>query len=246
MDNVIVLPNYRCEDVIAINSCCAGSQDGLSEPLLQARTSRFSTRGFACDFYVYQTAATAKACYICYKPTVTVLATIDTADFFYTCPVHLTDHGFATRAPEPEPKKPSVSPEEIAKVKQEWEEKQRQKKDKDGEKEKDKGQGKEGGQVDGDGKSGTEGVPKDADGKEADAATKADLPVSKQEKKPANAVVVPSPLPSEEPTSRPAHERYVLHRNIFALRTADHRRRRQTAQMKDLAPRLPGVPSKLS
>ncbi|KAF8558806.1 DUF1742-domain-containing protein [Imleria badia] len=194
------------------------------------------------NFYYKRTAATAKACYICYKPTATVLATIDTADFFYTCPVHLTDRGFATRAPEPEPepRKPSVSPEEIAKVKQEWEEKQRQKKDK--EKDKDKVQGKEGGQVDGEAKSdteGTEGVPKDAEGKEADVGTKAD---SKQEKKPANAVIVPSASPSEEPTSRPTHERYVLHRDIFALRNTDHRRRRQAAQTKDLVPRLPGAP----
>ncbi|KAN0097285.1 VPS4-associated protein 1, partial [Tylopilus felleus] len=171
------------------------------------------------NLYYKRTAATAKACYICYKPTVTVLATIDTADFFYICPIHLMDRGFATRAPEPEPepehKKPSVSPEEIAKVKQEWEEKQRQKTQK-----------KEEGQGDGDGKKGTEGAQKDAEGKDADAGAKAD---SKQEEKPAtNAAVAPSVSPSEEPTpSKPTHERYVLHRDIFALRTADHRRRRQ-------------------
>ncbi|KAF8450332.1 VPS4-associated protein 1 [Boletus edulis BED1] len=176
------------------------------------------------NLYYKRTAATAKACYICYKPTVTVLATIDTADFFYTCPTHLTDHGFATRAPdpEPEPKKPSVSPEEIAKVKEEWERKQRQKKDKEG-------------QADGDGKNGAEGAPKDAEGKEADVGTKAD---SKQEKKP----VVAQGSSTEEPTARPTHERYILHRDIFSLRTADHRRRRQAAQTKNLAPRLPGAP----
>ena len=165
-----------------------------------------------------------------------MLATIDTADFFYTCPIHLTDRGFATRAPEPEPepepgpKKPSVSPEEIAKVKQEWEEKQRH-----------KVQEKEGSQVDGDGKDG-EGVRKDAEGKEADVAMKAD---QREEKKPATAVqavVTPSTPPSES-TSRPTHERYVLHRTIFALRTADHRRRRQAVQTKNLAPRLPGAPT---
>ncbi|KAG8218816.1 DUF1742-domain-containing protein [Butyriboletus roseoflavus] len=182
------------------------------------------------NLYYKRTAATAKACYICYKPTATVLATIDTADFLYTCPVHLTDRGFATRVPDPdpEPKKQLVSPEEVAKVKREWEEKQRQKKDKGG------------GQVDGDGKNAAGGVHKDAEGKEAgEAGTDTD---GKQEKKPANAVLIPSASPSEEPTSRPKHERYVLHRDIFALRTADHRRRRQAAQTKDLAPRLPGAP----
>ena len=131
--------------------------------------------------------------------------------------------------PEPEPKKPSVGPDEIAKVKQEWEEKQRQKKD--------KVQTKEGGQVDGDGKA---VGGKDAEGKETDkAGANTD---GKQEKKPANALLIPSASPSEEPASRPTHERYVLHRDIFALRTADHRRRRQAAQTKDLAPRLPGAP----
>lgn len=187
-----------------------------------------------------QTAATAKACYICNKPTAAVLATIDTADFFYTCPVHLTDRGFATRAPEPEPapepKKPSVSPEEIAKVKQEWEEKQRQKKE--------KAQGKKDGQDgDGDGKNGTDDAHKEGEGKNADAGAKPD---GSQEKKPANAVTpIPSAPPSEVPTPKPTHERYVLHRNIFALRTADHRRRRQAAQTRDLAPRLPGAPNSL-
>ncbi|KAI9574503.1 DUF1742-domain-containing protein [Boletus coccyginus] len=190
------------------------------------------------NLYYKRTAAAAKACFVCYKPTATVLATIDTADFFYTCPIHLTDRGFATRAPEPEPgpKKPSVSPEEISKVKQEWEEKQRQKKD--------KVQEKEGSQVDGDGKNG-EGVHTDAEGKEADVATKAG---QREEEKPATAVkavVIPSTSPSEEPTSRPTHERYVLHRTIFALRTADHRRRRQAVQTKNLAPRLPGAPTGL-
>ncbi|KAH0840097.1 DUF1742-domain-containing protein [Lanmaoa asiatica] len=186
------------------------------------------------NFYYKRTAATAKACYICYKPTVTVLATIDTADFLYTCPVHLTDRGFATRAPdpEPEPKKPSISPEEIAKVKQEWEAKQHPNKD--------KVQGKEGGQVDGDEKNGTDGVQKDAEKKEGDGETKADG--RQEKKKSANTVLIPSASPSEEPISRPTHERYVLHRDIFALRTADHRRRRQAAQTKDLAPRLPGAP----
>ena len=40
----------------------------------------------------------------------------------------------------------------------------------------------------------------------------------------------------------PTHQRYTLHRDIFALRLAEHRRRRQAAQAKELAPRLPGAP----
>ena len=176
------------------------------------------------DPHVCQTAATAKACYICNKPTVTVLATINTTDFLYTCPVHLTDRGFATRVsdPDPEPKKPSVSSEEIAKVKQEWEEKQRQKKDMV--------------QRNKDGRDAAEGT-KEGEGKDGDVCTKVG---GAQDEKPATST--PN-VPSEPP--RPTHEQYVLHRNIFALRTADHRRRKQVAQTKDLAPRLPGTPSAL-
>lgn len=166
----------------------------------------------------------------------TVLATIDTADFLYTCPVHLTDRGFATCAPDPDPEpiKHTVSPSEIAKTKQEWEEKQRQKKD--------KVQEKKGGQVDGDGKnSADDSVHKDEEGKQADAGESMG---AKQEKKFAGPAI-PNASSSEGLTARPTHERYVLHRDIFALRTADHRRRRQAVQAKDLAPRLPGAPRSL-
>ncbi|KAF8843171.1 DUF1742-domain-containing protein [Paxillus ammoniavirescens] len=182
------------------------------------------------NLYYKRTAAAAKVCYICYKPTTTVLATIDTTDFLYTCTVHLSDRGFATRAPDlelAETKKIGASPEEIAKVKEEWEVKQRQKKEKErAKKDKDKDQEK-----------GTEGKDKD---NEADDGKKAE---DSQEKKP-EGTKAPSASSSGQstPASRPTHERYILHRDIFALRAADHRRRRQLAQVKDLAPRLPGAP----
>ena len=38
-----------------------------------------------------QKVATAKPCYICKRPTETVLSTIKTEDFLYTCESHLTD-----------------------------------------------------------------------------------------------------------------------------------------------------------
>jgi len=176
------------------------------------------------NIYYKRTAATAKACYICYKPTTTVLATIDTTDFVYTCPVHLTDRGFAARAPDPESdtKKTGASLEEIAKVKEEWEEKQRRKKE-NKDKEKD-----------------TEGKDKNQEGNEAGDGKKAE---GSQEKKP-DITKAPTSSSSGQstPASKPTHERYILHRDIFALRVADHRRRRQAAQAKDLAPRLPGAP----
>jgi hypothetical protein len=166
------------------------------------------------NLYYKRTTATAKACYICYKPTTAVLATIDTSDFLYTCTTHLSDHGFATRVLEPESEnKIGISVEEIAKLREEWEEKQRRKKEKEKEKaDKDK--------------AADEGEKKEDDDK-----------LGKSSK-------VPGSLPTSGSLSpRPTHEKYILHRDIFALRVSEHRRRRQISQAKDLAPRLPGAPS---
>ncbi|KIL00293.1 hypothetical protein PAXRUDRAFT_821838 [Paxillus rubicundulus Ve08.2h10] len=177
------------------------------------------------NLYYKRTAAAAKVCYICYKPTTTVLATIDTKDFLYTCTVHLTDPGFATRVPDlelAEMKQIGASPEEIAKVKEEWEGKQRRKK----EAEKDKDREKDTGGKDQDKEAG--------DGKKAKDS---------QEKKPESTKAPSASSPRQStPASKPTHEQYILHRHIFALRVADHRRRRQLAQVKDLAPRLPITP----
>ncbi|KAI6034105.1 VPS4-associated protein 1 [Pisolithus microcarpus] len=164
------------------------------------------------NLYYKRTAATAKACYVCYKPTTTVLATIDTTDFLYTCLVHLTDPGFATRVKDDDnDKRVGVNAEEIARVKQEWEEKQKKKREKE--------KGKEDSEND---------------------KERAKQPASEEfsDKKP-EAASVRQPIASP----RPLHERYVLHRRIFDLRLTEHRRRRQAAQVRTLAPRLPGTPS---
>ena len=54
----------------------------------------------------------------------------------------------------------------------------------------------------------------------------------------------PSPSPSPAPSaSTPlSHQRYELHRDIFAMRQNIHRKRRQAAQAKEIAPRLPAAP----
>jgi hypothetical protein len=78
-------------------------------------------------------------CYVCLKPTTTVLATINVVDFLYTCPGHLSDQGFATLVSTSDVPKVTISAEEIAKVKAEWEEKEKKRKEKERkEKEKDK------------------------------------------------------------------------------------------------------------
>ncbi|RPD66695.1 DUF1742-domain-containing protein [Lentinus tigrinus ALCF2SS1-7] len=174
------------------------------------------------NLYYKRAVGTARPCYICNKPTTTVLATINTVDFLYTCDTHLSDPGFASQVGSTNDgvgaggaKKMGLSPEEIAKVKAEWEERQKKKTEKAKEKEKDKDKGKEG------------------DGKDAkDDEKKASLPGSFS---PPSATASPAP-------AKPTHQRYTLHRDIFALRLAEHRRRRQAAQAKELAPRLPGAP----
>jgi len=165
------------------------------------------------NVYYKRTAATAKACYVCYKPSTTVLATINTTDFLYTCPGHLTDPNFATLLGESGGAKTSgVSAEDIAKVKEEWEARQKIKL----EKEKAKGKEKD---------------EKDTGDKDKDVDKKASkIPGTHT---PDN----PTPL-----TPTPTHQRYSLHRDYFAMRLSDHRKRRQAARAKELAPRLPGAP----
>jgi hypothetical protein len=111
-----------------------------------------------------------------------------------------------------------LSAEEIQKVKEAWEEKQR-KKEKAKEKEK---------ETEKDGKDKSDAV-KDGSGsgKDADKNSKTPAPIA---------------TPAPAAPAQPKHQRYTLHRDFFAMRLALHRKRRQTAQAKELAPRLPGPP----
>ncbi|BCR85152.1 AAA-ATPase Vps4-associated 1 family protein [Aspergillus chevalieri] len=77
----------------------------------------------------------AKACFICYKPSSSVLITPDNKDFFYICPAHLKDRNFCspvvdTAGPEAKGKEEALA-REIEKVKMEYEEKQQRKKEKE-------------------------------------------------------------------------------------------------------------------
>ncbi|KAJ3867654.1 DUF1742-domain-containing protein [Lentinula novae-zelandiae] len=176
------------------------------------------------NLYYKRTAGTPKACWVCFKPTTTVLATINTVDFLYTCDSHLTDRGFATLSSVGESsdgtRKLDIRPEEIAKIKKEWEEKQKQKQkaDKEKEEEKQKKEKEESDKKD-DEKQKDEGTPKSPSPKLSGSL---------------------SPLATPSPSA--THQRFVLHRDIFAMRLAEHRKRRQTTQAKELAPRLPGAP----
>ncbi|KAK4496292.1 hypothetical protein PRZ48_012272 [Zasmidium cellare] len=90
----------------------------------------------------------AKACWVCYRPSSTVLISDDSADWFYVCPGHLNDTKFAIpKDAEDNAKKQhdAAIEKEIEAVKKEFEEKMRKKLDrrKQKEYEKDGGKGKE-------------------------------------------------------------------------------------------------------
>jgi len=182
------------------------------------------------NLYYKRTAGTARACFICYRPTPTVLATAQNVDFIYVCESHLNDPGFATAVGETGDggagggvKKLALTPEEIAKVKEEWEAKQKRK----AEKEKDK----------------KENSDKDKD-KDKDKEKEKDEPDKEKKKSNSGTDSIPTKsLPPPPPTPQPpTHVRYTLHRDIFAMRLGEHRKWRQAAQAKALAPRLPGAP----
>lgn len=153
-----------------------------------------------------------------------MLATINTVDFLYACESHLTDPGFATRVGESGDgvgagaAKMGLSPEEIAKVKAEWEERQKRKQDKEKDKEKEK--------------------DKDKDKKDEGKA-KNDSEGKSPSSKPVSPPTVPA-TPAAPPP--PAHQRYTLHRNMFAMRLAEHRRRKEAQQAQALAPLFPSTP----
>jgi len=138
--------------------------------------------------------------------------------------MHLTDPGFASLVGESNDgaegaRKMGLSAEEIAKVQQEWEDQQKRKKEK-------------------------EATKKEGKGKEKEETDKEEGKEDKNSGK-LKASKVPDAWVPASSTSRPppTHQRFMLHRDIFGLRLAEHRKRRQTAQAKLLAPRLPGTPS---
>jgi hypothetical protein len=112
-----------------------------------------------------------------------------------------------------------VSPEEIARIKAEWEAKEARKKKKDKDKDKDKETAAA------DGGSG-EGKKGDDEGKDKAAPSPSSIPGT----------------PSSPSVMTPTYKRYSLHRDFYAMRQAEHRRRKKTKQTQELAPRLPGAP----
>jgi AAA-ATPase Vps4-associated protein 1 len=174
-----------------------------------------------------QATATSRACYVCSKPTTICLATTNAIDFLYACEAHLSDTGFATELVDPgaaaAAAKEAASKEEIERIKAEWEAKEARKKGKDKGKDKDKDSKAKSGGKD----AGGEAEMEEGGGK-------------KGAKSPSPSATSPTAACSGAAT--PTHKRYSLHRDFFTMRQAEHRRKKQTKQMQELAPRLPGAP----
>jgi hypothetical protein len=84
--------------------------------------------------------SSAKACFICYKPTSTVMVTEDgKSDYFYLCEGHLADTAFATPQVDPEVEKAKerqkALEQEIEELERRWKEHEAKKKKEKGEKE---------------------------------------------------------------------------------------------------------------
>lgn len=96
---------------------------------------------FANTYHRRSVAATAaKPCYVCYKPTSTVLNQEDGKDWFYICPGHLADRGFASPLVDPAEEAARLRKEELEReielVKREYEDKAAKKKAKGKDKDK--------------------------------------------------------------------------------------------------------------
>ncbi|PIG88342.1 hypothetical protein AARAC_001377 [Aspergillus arachidicola] len=57
----------------------------------------------------------AKACYVCHKPSSSVMITPDNKDFFYVCPVHLKDRHFCSPIVDTEAEEKKKKEEALAK-----------------------------------------------------------------------------------------------------------------------------------
>lgn len=132
------------------------------------------------------------------RPSSRTCPAIDKTDFLYTCPSHLADRNFASSLAPPSPG-PAAGPskEEIGKVIAEYEAKERKRK---------------------------AAGEKDGKAEDDDGAADDDKCKDKGSSKDAAAGASPAYLtPSAPPT--PTHNVFALHRDFFAMRLAEQRKR---------------------
>ncbi|KZT63000.1 DUF1742-domain-containing protein, partial [Calocera cornea HHB12733] len=169
------------------------------------------------NLYYQRVVATPRPCAVCLRPTTIVLSTMGNVDFIYTCERHLTDPGFASKLPDagasPVPTTPKPPVDEELVKKVAEEWEEKQRRKKEKEE-------------------------KDKKDKEVDKKDEKDKRKDKKESAPKSP---PLPVTPSAPAT-PTHNRYVLHRSLFASRQLEHRKRRQLKEAREIAPRLPGVP----
>ncbi|KAL1406114.1 hypothetical protein Q8F55_007797 [Vanrija albida] len=186
------------------------------------------------NIYYERKTATARACYICHRPTQTVLATLKAEDYLYTCDGHLGDVGFATALASPAP---GPSADDIRKVVAEYGAREARKAEKKDGEDKDKDKDKASAFSLGGIASGIAGGV----GAVASGVGSAVGLTGGDEKDEAKAPTPPitANIPS---SSAPSHKKYALHRSIFEARRADLIRKQQTARAKEVSKGLPQVP----
>ncbi|TEY69470.1 hypothetical protein BOTCAL_0116g00180 [Botryotinia calthae] len=167
----------------------------------------------------------SKPCEICYKPSASVLITPENKDFFYVCPSHLKDKGFATPIIDEAAiaaKKKKEMDDEVARVKQEFEEKQKRKKEKETSKKDEKEKNSE---------------DKKDEGKKDEKKT------DEKEKPDTSASPAPSSTPDEEPRVFYLKKAFYQQRLDRKRQAEVAKRNRERLQNPNLFPQVPkGLP----
>ncbi|ORX39579.1 VPS4-associated protein 1 [Kockovaella imperatae] len=174
------------------------------------------------NIYYERKVATARPCYICKRPTETVLATLKTEDFLYTCDGHLSDPGFASPIAPP-PSNSGPSPEDIRKVIADYHARE----------------AKKASPTEKDAKESPQGSKNDTEGKDKSKSVNPGA-----EKSPAHSVDLSnmSNLPVSTASPPSTHRKYALHRQIFDMRRAEIKRKEQGVKAKEVSKGLPQVP----
>ncbi|OCF44735.1 hypothetical protein I317_01425 [Kwoniella heveanensis CBS 569] len=166
------------------------------------------------NIYYERKTGTPRPCYICNRPTQTVLSTLKTEDFLYTCDGHLTDPASPIAPSAAATTGPTA--DDIKKVISDYHSREARKANKD----KDKDQSK-----DGDGEK-----DRDKDGAKKNLG-------SPSTSTPSTPTV---PVASTPPV--PTHKKFALHRHIFEMRKTELRRKEQGAKAKEVSKGMPQVP----
>ncbi|WVQ98435.1 hypothetical protein IAU59_005558 [Kwoniella sp. CBS 9459] len=175
------------------------------------------------NVYYERKTGTPRPCFICNRPTQTVLATLKTEDFLYTCDGHLTDPA-SPIAPPITSAGPSA--DDIKKVISDYHTREARKAEKGKDKDKDKNET-------------DTGKDKDKDEKEE---AKSDDKAAPSSSVPSTPSTPTTSVPVSSTPPAPTHKKFALHRHIFEMRKHELRRKEQGAKAKEVSKGLPQVP----